>query len=356
MKKLFIFQQDIDPYKDELVCAEERINGDKSSIDFDDLSIDYLLNESIEVVISNGLPIEWYFLLKGMNIVSITIGEMEKHYYLADITIDYKSNDNSKYFTGKDASICRNKNLIIDQIANLLTKLEWDSNFFGYNVALLSCLHLTDNIYNRIEQFINRESIRLVEYPCNCHDNRSVKVAEKNGFHFTDIRITFGKKISQRMQPHLPQTITFKKAQKKHIPRLREISKDLYIHSRYMFDENFDKDKINEFYQGWAEKGVLGQFDDECWCLFKKGTPVAFCTLRYKNNSMATIGLLGLDEKYQGKGLGEKLLQSVFNLLMENGIKNVIVVTQGRNYAAQNLYQSVGFRTKTTQLWYHKWI
>jgi hypothetical protein len=33
----------------------------------------------------------------------------------------------------------------------------------------------------------------------------------------------------------------------------------------------------------------------------------------------------------------------------------VLVVTQGRNYAAQRLYQRNQFRTCEVQLWYHKW-
>jgi hypothetical protein len=34
----------------------------------------------------------------------------------------------------------------------------------------------------------------------------------------------------------------------------------------------------------------------------------------------------------------------------------VQVITQGRNYAAQRLYQRAGFVTRKTELWYHKWF
>jgi hypothetical protein len=37
------------------------------------------------------------------------------------------------------------------------------------------------------------------------------------------------------------------------------------------------------------------------------------------------------------------------------GAKETTVVTQGRNVAAQRLYQQCGFITKTVQFWFHKW-
>ena len=104
------------------------------------------------------------------------------------------------------------------------------------------------------------------------------------------------------------------------------------------------------------EKAVCGQFDHQCWCLFEGDTPVALCTVRYGKADSAVIGLVGMDPPVAGRRLGRRMIYSVLNILVDRGVKTVNVVTQGRNYAAQNLYQSVGFRTKTTQLWYHKWM
>tara|TARA_Y100000031_G_C7967214_1_gene268715 strand:- start:160 stop:300 length:141 start_codon:yes stop_codon:yes gene_type:complete len=46
----------------------------------------------------------------------------------------------------------------------------------------------------------------------------------------------------------------------------------------------------------------------------------------------------------------------MFDELIDKKCSKVFVVTQGRNYAAQRLYLNVGFLTKETELWYHKWI
>jgi ribosomal protein S18 acetylase RimI-like enzyme len=354
VKKLFIFQNPHDSYKKELDCAYDRVRNDKSQISLAELTIDYL-SAGIEVIISNGLPMEWYYILKGMNIVTITLGNCELYRNLADIVIDCYSEDDKRYFTGKNFSICGNANLEVEEIVDLIKIKEWDSKFFGFKVAYLSCMHLTERIMHRINNFIKEENITLLEYPCNCHDNRSVIVAEKSGFHFADIRLTYHRYLKEKKATDL-DGLTFEKATEVDIPGLRSISRDFYRDSRYFFDSNFDVAKTRLFFQRWIEKGVRGEFDDECWCLYNKHIPVAFCTIRYDKQNVAHIGLFGVAQQYQGSGLGKKILNSVFNVLIDNSINDIYVVTQGRNYDAQRLYQSAGFKTESTQLWYHKWI
>ena len=359
MKKLFVFQKNEGAYRRELECAYDRVFKDRERIDFEMLTLDCLDEKAVDVVVSNGLSREWYLILMGLNIVTITIDNWEKYHDLADMVIDCLSNDDKRYFTGKDHSVCENENTevpAIDEIVNLIKKLEWNSTFFGFNVAYLSCMHLTDNIIFKINKYVQEENIRLIEYLCNCHDRRSVLVAEKNGFHFTDIRLTFKNAIKEEEVPG-SKGLSFGKASEQDISMLRKkIGGDFYKDSRYFFDGNFDVQKTNEFFQVWIEKAVRGTYDDECWCLFDGSEPVAYCTLRYDKLRCAHIGLLGVDSKYQGRGLGKQMLGALNNLLFAMDIRVLYVVTQGRNYAAQRLYQRSGFRTKATQLWYHKWI
>lgn len=356
MKKLFLFQGVQTAYREELDTAFQRFAGESRSCDIKEISVDWLLKEGIEVVLSNELPKEWYFTLKGLNIVSITFGDLNVCKDMADIVIDCKNDDSRRYFAGKNTTLVNNRNFNIEEIADLVKKLEWDSGFFGFNVAYISCMHLTDNIFSRIQKFVKKSDIKLLEYLCNCHDRRSVKVAEKNSFHFADMRLTFTKRLDKTEDTTLPQELSFLRAREIDIIKLRSISEYIYKDSRYFFDERFGEEKAKEFYQGWVEKGVRGEYDDECWCLYENKDPFAFCTLRYGKNGNASIGLFGMDQGRQGKGFGKKLLNKVFDMLFEKGIQEVEVVTQGRNYAAQNLYQSAGFRTKMTQIWYHKWL
>ena len=356
MRKLFVLPEEGNPYADELACARERLGADVPAVALDELSVGLLESEGVEVVICAGLPRRWYFALKGMDVVSVTLGERDRFYELSDIIIDCKNDNPKRYFVSPEHSLCTNPGFDFESIANLIRRLDWDSDFFGFNVAFLSCMHLTETIVRRIERFIRRENIRLVEYLCNCHDARSVRVAEDNGFRFTDIRLTFERRLAGPVDVDMPEGVTFAKAGEPDVARLKAIASGLYEDSRYVFDPNFDHAKIDEFYQGWVAKGVRGQYDDECWCLYDQGVPFAFCSVRYTTEHSANIGLVGLDESHRNGGHGGRLMRCVFNQLAGRGVERVTVVTQGRNYAAQNLYQSVGFRTRATQLWYHKWI
>ena len=360
MKKLFIFNnRAIKKYREELKSAYELYSPNDNSVleaNIDKINLRYFKN--IDVVISNQLPIKWKKYLKKSKIVSIIIDKIKLKDTYADIYIDclYKGRD--KVFIGDTYSITNNDNLDVSfkEIFDLIYILKWDSSFWGFSVAFLSSRHLTENILYRVNLFIKRNKIRLVEYLCNCHDKLSVNLAEKNDFQFKDIRLTYEKSIKKIKNLKLKNGMYFSTASKKDISKLRKIGKDIYLDSRYYFDDNFKKSKVQEFYMNWVEKSVKKTFDDECYILLKKKNPIAYCSIKYLNNKESNIGLIGVDPEESGKGNGQIILNKVFNALYKKGIKRLSVASQGRNYSAQRLYQKAGFLTSSTELWYHKWL
>ena len=94
---------------------------------------------------------------------------------------------------------------------------------------------------------MKKNNIRLLQYLCNCHDSRSVELAEKNNFKFTDIRITLELNLNKIKTSKLKTTEGFRKATILDYTEIQKISKSIYKDSRYYFDKNFDKDKIQIF-------------------------------------------------------------------------------------------------------------
>jgi len=355
MNKLFVYTSREGRYFEELNCAKQQYDSNAQFVHEDVLSVDVIEKDNIGVIVTTGLSKQWYKALKGMDVVTITLGKDCVYEGLSDIVIDCFGSNKKMYFSSEDYLICNNDKINFNEIFNIITKLNWDSGFFGFNIAYLSCLHLTSSIWSQSKKFVDKNNIKLIEYLCNCHDARSVRLAEKNGFHFVDIRLNFVISLNKMIECKTINSTNVKQAQVEDIPVLRSIAENIYKDSRYFFDGNFDENKVNEFYQSWVEKAVKGEFDDECWCLYEENVATAFCTVRYHVNDVASIGLVGVSSNSTGKGHGKNILASTLKYLKNKGINSVNVVTQGRNYAAQNLYQSVGFRINTSQLWYHKW-
>lgn len=357
MNKLFLFPTPGSCYASELECAFARHDASPTvrRLAVDNLSVNFLVDNEVQVVVSNGLPKEWFYIFRGLAIVSIVIEDIREYHELADIVIDHRSSDTNKYFTGQSFSLVDNSAFDIREITDLVSLLEWDTDFFGFPVAFLSCRYLSPSIVAQSDRFIRQNSIRLVEYLCNCHDDRSVKLAEQEDYHFTDIRLTFDIRLRAKQTigaaPH-----RFGAASPADVDHLKQLTESMYKDSRYFYDGHFEIAKLNTFYANWIEKAVHGTFDDECLCLFDGGSPIGFCTIKYLGAASASIGLFGMDARFAGKGLAKTLLSNVFNQLIDKKVEYVTVVTQGRNYAAQRLYQSMGFRTQSTQLWYHKWM
>jgi dTDP-4-amino-4,6-dideoxy-D-galactose acyltransferase len=84
--------------------------------------------------------------------------------------------------------------------------------------------------------------------------------------------------------------------------------------------------------------------------------PVGYVACRLGERQTGQIELLGVDTPAQGVGLGMRLVMAALEWFAANRATGVSVVTQGRNVAAQRLYQKCGFTTESLRLWYHCWF
>jgi len=342
-------------------------------------------HEFSKVIYTSAIPYDTAVILKGIGLVQILIGLREDLVDLSDVIIDPLVCKSEKFLVGpayllrpileevpvnEIAEIMEiSEDLLLEEvdhnnaesdllsIARLYQKLEWDSGFFGINVGYISCLRLTLNIERHIKKFIRKEKIDLLEYRCNCHDRESVVTSSQNGYLFVDMRLTFEQFLHKGREIEERKGYGIKRGVPDDIEKLKEIATGIYRHSRYYFDTNFNRDKVAEFYRNWIEKAIRGTFDDYAYVLYHNEKPVGFCAIKEMCRRAARIGLIGMSSQYSGKGLAEYLLNTTLQRLQkEAGISYVEVITQGRNYAAQRLYQKCGFITKATELWYHKWF
>tara|TARA_B100001142_G_scaffold328986_1_gene390666 strand:- start:2802 stop:3980 length:1179 start_codon:yes stop_codon:yes gene_type:complete len=357
----------------------------KNLKDIDDLKDSILKTKSKIIVSLYALPIEVSDALRELGIIQIIIGRNDDLLNYADIFIDPLEPKSFQHFFGTDflpvEDLSQNALTEISQyfetdrnefvqklstnrakdslceILQVFKLLDWDSSFFGFNIGYVSCRRLTKNIESYIKERSKELNIDMIQYNCNCHDQVSILTAEENGYSFVDVRVTF-ELMLQNIDYENDDLgdVIFRKGEQEDIDKLRNIAGEIYTLSRYYFDRRFDQDKVREFYEGWLEKGIKGEFDDYCFIVEVDGRPVAFTTVKESADGTADIGIVGVDKDYSGRSLGTILIKKVIEELKRKNLTALRVVTQGRNYPAQRLYQKSGFITNQMELWYHKWL
>jgi len=100
----------------------------------------------------------------------------------------------------------------------------------------------------------------------------------------------------------------------------------------------------------FSPQDVLYAFDGKkivgyCWTMITSPN-------RFSSRSSGRIFMIGVDPKDQGRGVGKQLLLAGLSYLKGKGIHIVDLTVDSENNAAFALYKSVGFRYRTSTLWY----
>ncbi|GGG01075.1 hypothetical protein GCM10010912_52360 [Paenibacillus albidus] len=231
----------------------------------------------------------------------------------------------------------------------MITKLEWDSNFFGYNIASLS--EIDAKSLDLLDSYIQKNKIDFVQTLCKIDDVSVINSLEEWGFHFADIKITCKMNI-EKLTLNSEANLDF--ATNGDESSIYSLASRSFIYSRYYgHDSIFKESKVNEMFGIWAIKSINGEFDDFCIKVTDRNDTIGFITAKIKTCKVAAIGILAVDEKYRSKGVGAILLQSLFGYLKHKDVLEVEVSTQGRNIIAQNFYAKHGFKVKYMESWYY---
>lgn len=235
--------------------------------------------------------------------------------------------------------------------------LDWDSEFFGLNIARLQVGHLDKEIAAQAREWCQLNNIDCLYFLAPSDEAGSVRLAEDNSFRFVDIRITFDMRLPSNGQVTVDrgEPGTIRPYRPEDILSLKAIAAASHHDSRFYFDPNFPRERCDALYETWIEKSCNG-YADNVFVAEDKGNAEGYISCHLPSDGEGQIGLVGIAGRSQGKGLGGRLLSGALSWFAEQGANHVTVVTQGRNANAQRLYQRAGFVTRETQLWYHRWF
>ncbi len=238
---------------------------------------------------------------------------------------------------------------------NLCKFLDWDSEFFGCRIASLINETLTTNRLKKALSWCGDNQIDCLYFLADIEDSQTIMLAEKQGFHLTDIRVTLEAELSGIQQYQTITTGIVQNATSEDFEQLKKIASVNHRDSRFYYDGNFSIQKCDELFATWIEKSCKGYAD--VVLTKKSGKKIeGYITCSIDEEGNGSIGLVGVNPYLQGKGIGRVLVSSAIEWFKSKNVSYFTVITQGRNVKAQRLYQRNGFVTKSLKNWYHLWF
>ncbi len=205
----------------------------------------------------------------------------------------------------------------------MIQKLNWDSDFFGFEIGEL----IDDVSLNNAKDF-KLIIVKNKENDINDFENT-----------FTETKVVFNKKLVQNIS-------NFEIFDSDFNPLLANDLYDLAFesgkHSRFLLDKNFEENQFKELYKKWIDNSLNKQFADKIYYIKESKMIVGFVSIK-KHETFATIGLIAVDAAQQGKGIGKKLIQKAENYCTENAIFELRIPTQKENIQACNFYKKNGY-------------
>jgi len=236
----------------------------------------------------------------------------------------------------------------------LVKYLEWDSNFFGFNIGRID---IGKNLLDRkiLDAAISesvKKNIKCLYLEIPFGPPEILAYCSEKKFLLTDFRIIISKILSEKTNI-VSDNITCK-LENKFYPALEKIAIQISKQSRYIYDPKFGIEWSSRLYKEWVRKSFCEKFCDDFIIYIDNQEPVGIITLKVKDG-VPFIDLLGVLNNKQGKGIGRNLIDNAEKKLYETGYRVLKVITQGHNIKALRLYQSRNFKIENTVLFYHIW-
>lgn len=228
--------------------------------------------------------------------------------------------------------------------------LEWDTGFFGFRIARTAEARLSRDKWPLVQRWCKAEGVRCLYLLASSEQMADTDfLVGECKFRLVDIRITLDRNATPR---ETAEGIRF--AEAKDVPALATIARSSHTDSRFYTDPGFPRERCDALFQTWIEKSC-GGYARTVLVAERDMQPAGYITCDWSGDT-GQIGLVAVAPWARGAGIGRNLVQSSIGIFQQNGVKRIAVVTQGRNIAAQRLYQRCGFATGAVQLWYHRWF
>jgi dTDP-4-amino-4,6-dideoxy-D-galactose acyltransferase len=229
----------------------------------------------------------------------------------------------------------------------MIETLEWDSNFFKQKIGKVQIQKFEENQAEEIKQEIKLHGFDLVYLFVNEIEAAEIEALEAIGANLVDRKVTYYKKLSKTSE-NTPQFETF---EGQVTPKLLELALASGHKSRFFMDPR-TRPYFPELYRLWIQNSVNKEVADEVLVSKHHDEISGFVTLK-KDGNNGSIGLIAVDEKIRGMGIGKALLTAAESWYISNHCEEATVVTQKDNEQACVFYEKAGYSINNIQFVFH---
>jgi dTDP-4-amino-4,6-dideoxy-D-galactose acyltransferase len=223
-----------------------------------------------------------------------------------------------------------------------LVRLDWDSSFFGYEVA--SCTGFTDSAQDLAT--LNNSPFSLIYVGLI----QTLTPAPAN-FYLADEKIVLEREIGS---DQIFETDAAIQMVEQNTIQLTHLALQSGVYSRFKIDPNFKNNEFEKLYTIWIENALHQENHKRVLAFVEEDKITGFVSISEKLGVL-NIGLIAVDEHARGKGIGNKLINWVCKYAQDNKFKKVSVVTQAANLEAMNFYHKNFFTVVSRTFMYHVW-
>lgn len=232
-----------------------------------------------------------------------------------------------------------------------LTRLQWDSNFFGLNVYALKvpehgCLNVDE-----VKQQLMHLNADVAYVFINENDKELNKRIEASGACLYDEKITYSLNIIPNDSFIEKSIVTYEGVM---TPELTALAYQAGEYSRFKLDPGF-KSHFEKFYAHWIANALDPLSGEKIFVCMRHDKVMGLIICSFKND-IGKLGLLAVDKIFRGLGIGKELMLAAENHFHRNGVSFSTLVTQKANIIACRLYEKRGYNVIKTEKVYHWWF
>ena len=220
--------------------------------------------------------------------------------------------------------------------------LDWDSNFFNKKIGLLDLSKDCDfseiqNDFDLIYVLSDKDiAIEIPNYKPSYSENKIVFLF----FLFQKNESTY--------------VTIFSELEDSPRKEIYELAFESGKFSRFKLDTNFHQTEFEKLYKKWVDNSFNKDYADAVMVYKEQNKVMGFVTYKVWD-TYATIGLIAVCSKHQGRGIGKKLIEYVENELANCGIDELRIPTQLQNEMACLFYTKMGYKIIENKILKHYW-